>query len=399
MAEIASAVLVALQWALLIATMLLSLAALFLLVQVGAALKSPLPPARPPRRPRIAILIPAHNEATGIRPTLLQAKAQLQIGDRLLVVADNCSDETAQIARAAGAEVCERENALLRGKGYALDHGIRALQGDPPDVVVVIDADCSLTDDAISHVASWSHMTGRPAQARYLMRAPGAKLSSRMAEFAMRLKNWVRPRGMARMSMPCGLYGSGMAFPWAVVERVPFASGHIAEDVQLGLRSCEVGAPPMFCEMAEVSSVFPDNAEGDRSQRRRWEHGHLKLLLSVGPRMVAAGLLRRRWSQLVMACDLMIPPLALLMIGLAVAAAIGIVVALLGAGIAIVTTAMLGLIALALAVLLTWANFARDIIGVGELAILPILLLRKISIYAAFLFHRQVDWIRTKRDT
>ncbi|HEY9815376.1 MAG TPA: hypothetical protein V6D20_06195, partial [Candidatus Obscuribacterales bacterium] len=66
-------------------------------------------------RPRVAILIPAHNEALGIGATLTDLIPQLETGDRLIVVADNCDDETATVARSQGATVLERFNADQRG--------------------------------------------------------------------------------------------------------------------------------------------------------------------------------------------------------------------------------------------------------------------------------------------
>ena len=78
------------------------------------------------RRPTLAMLIPAHNESSGVIATLQCLKSQLQAGDRILLVADNCSDDTASIAGAEGVEVIERTNLDQRGKGYALDFGWRA---------------------------------------------------------------------------------------------------------------------------------------------------------------------------------------------------------------------------------------------------------------------------------
>ena len=65
----------------------------------------------------LAVLVPAHNEGAGMRDTLSDIKAQLRRGDRLLVVADNCSDDTADIAAAAGADVVERNEPESRRQG------------------------------------------------------------------------------------------------------------------------------------------------------------------------------------------------------------------------------------------------------------------------------------------
>src|SRR5688572_10630108 len=90
-------------------------------------------------RPRVAVLMPAHDEREVIADTLAGLLPELQSGDRLLVVADNCSDDTAAIARAAGATVIERSDRERRGKGYALAYGLQALVEHPPDVVVIMD--------------------------------------------------------------------------------------------------------------------------------------------------------------------------------------------------------------------------------------------------------------------
>src|SRR5689334_7809846 len=104
-------------------------------------------------RPPIAVLVPAHDEELGIEPVLAAVRAGLTAQDRVLVVADNCTDNTAAVGRAAGAEVVERFDTRLVGKGYALDFGIRHLAARAPDVVIVIDADCLIEADALDRLA------------------------------------------------------------------------------------------------------------------------------------------------------------------------------------------------------------------------------------------------------
>src|SRR5262249_25581012 len=113
---------------------------------------------------RAAVLVPAHNEGRGLLCTVADINAQLRPGDRLVVVADNCTDDTAQIAAAAGSEVTIRNDRGRTGKGYALDWGLRHLGADPPDVVVVIDADCRLASGTIDRLVATCVTTGRPAQ-------------------------------------------------------------------------------------------------------------------------------------------------------------------------------------------------------------------------------------------
>src|SRR5262249_13139875 len=127
--------------------MLLHVPVMFLLLQVLASL----PTIREPhtalrhRRPRTAILIPAHNESASIASAVAAVRPELMEFDRVVIVADNCSDDTARRAIQGGAEVTERNDPQRLGKGYALDHGIRFLeQSTPPEVVLFLDADCEL---------------------------------------------------------------------------------------------------------------------------------------------------------------------------------------------------------------------------------------------------------------
>ena len=264
-------------------------------------------------RPRLAVLVPAHNEASVIEATLGALQQQLRQGDRLLVVADNCDDATAELARLQGAEVSERFDLSHRGKGFALAHGMASLQSDPPAMVVIVDADCQLAAGALDALIDSVATLGRPAQALYLMLSPtGAGLSRRLAEFAWRVRNWVRPGGWYRWGMPCQLMGTGMAFEWGMLQSAQLANDSIVEDMKLGLDLAVAGCAPVFCAAAKVTSQFPETDTGTASQRTRWEHGHLEMILREVPRLLVRALRHRDLSLLGMALDLAVPPLALL---------------------------------------------------------------------------------------
>lgn len=389
---------------LLAGTALLVLPALLLLVQIVLALRQPPPLPAQPRPARIAVLIPAHNEGHGVRATIMQTLSQLGPDDRVLVVADNCNDDTAAQARLVGAEVVERHDAERRGKGYALDFGVRHLEmlaqheGHSPDVVLVLDADCVLSPGLIPRVAGLAQAHGRPVQASYLMHAPTPGLKARVAEFAMRVKNLARSRGMFRLGLPCQLLGTGMAFPWAVALRAPLASGHLAEDMQLGVRLARDGTPPLFCEDVLVTSVFAASQEGERSQRTRWEHGHLSLLVGEGPKLLWEALRRGRLAQAMLVMDMLVPPLALLAGLLVVVTLAQAIWALLTGWVAGLVLALLGVAALLVAIVAARHRFAAELIGLGELLKAPVYVLAKLPIYLSFVVRRQTEWVRTKRD-
>ncbi|MFL1526725.1 glycosyltransferase family 2 protein [Pseudomonas sp. O230] len=350
-------------------------------------------------RPRVAVLVPAHNESLLIVATLNSILPQLLAGDRLVVVADNCSDDTAALARAAGAEVVERSNDQQRGKGYALDFGVRYLASDAPDVMIIVDADSRVSEGSIERLALCCIDSGRPAQALYLMHAPaGSGLKVQIAEFAWCVKNRVRAQGWARLGLPCSLMGSGMAFVWRDLALIDLASGHLVEDLKMGLDFCRSGKPPLFCPGALVSSDFPRNDEGLSIQRTRWEHGHLGVILGDAPKLLVEALRKGNLNLLAMTADLLVPPLALLTLLLVAAFSLAWLVVLFGGALAPALIASFGLALLGVTVLLAWNRFGRGIIAFSALMYAPLYALKKIPLYIGFVLKRQVDWVRSKRD-
>ncbi|MEO8937731.1 MAG: glycosyltransferase family 2 protein [Burkholderiaceae bacterium] len=374
---------------------------LVLLVQIVSSLRSAgsLPGTVPSSPPRIAVLIPAHNESSGLLATLQSVLPRLRAGDRCVVVADNCDDDTALVAATAGAEVVERFDDRLRGKGYALDFGVRALAADPPDVVVVVDADCLVAADAIARVAALSHATDRPVQALYLITAPPSpKRTTQIAEFAFRVKNWARPLGYHRLGLPCQLMGTGMAFPWPALRSIDLATGHIVEDLKMGLDLAANGHPPLFCPEASVTSAFPSSDAGTRSQRTRWEHGHLSMIAGEVPGLLWRGLRERDASLLAMAFDLLVPPLALLVMVATVFTVVCAIVAAFGLSAWPLVLALLALCGLFVAIALAWVRYGRQVLPLSTLALAPLYALRKIPLYLKFAINRQAEWVRSKRD-
>ena len=379
---------------------LLAVPALVLFAQVLIALvyrRGSVP--RQDIRPSVAVLMPAHDEATGIRQSLSNLLPQLLPADRLLVVADNCSDDTAAIAAATGAEVIERTDATRRGKGFALDFGVRHLELSPPEVVIIADADCSFSAGAIDTLARDCLTRRRPIQGLYLMLSPeGAGTRTRVAQFAWLVKNLVRPTGFLALGLPCHLMGTGMAFPWSCIRSAQLATGHIVEDMQLGLDLARNGEPAQFCPDVLITSYFPQSDDGIRSQRTRWEHGHLGLILTAAPRLLFSGLLNLDAGTVALALDLMVPPLALFVmlsvLNILVAGAFAVLCGPVAPfALAAATLALVGL-----SVLLSWIRYGRKIISLYALASAPVYALRKVPIYIGFLLSRQLDWVRSKRD-
>lgn len=384
--------------------LLLALPTAWLLLQtIAAAMASRTPPNLPPSMTRgpVAVLVPAHDEEAGLAATLRTIVPELRPGDRLLVVADNCSDDTARVAREEGADVVERDDPVRRGKGYALDAGIRALEASPPATVLIVDADCTLHPGSLDRLAASCTATQRPAQALDLMHAaPGSGLRARFAAFAWAVKNEARPLGALRLGLPCQLMGTGMAFPWPLIRDAKLASAEIVEDMQLGMDLAAAGHAPLFCPQARVDSWFPADADSTRAQRARWERGHLALIVRRAVPAFAAGVARGQPALAALALDLAVPPLTVLAFLLATqVVADAVLVAALGSvGVGALVLAAVTMAAFATAVGLAWHRVGRSILTGRELAGAPLYMLAKLPMYASFLRRGKPAWVRARRD-
>jgi cellulose synthase/poly-beta-1,6-N-acetylglucosamine synthase-like glycosyltransferase len=350
-------------------------------------------------RPPCAVLVPAHDEEAGIAATLTSIQRQLLPHDRLIVVADNCSDRTATVARALGATAIERHDLERRGKGYALDCGIRYLEPDPPAAVICVDADCVTHAGLIDALASGVAAEKRPLQAVYLMVPPAGRHSAKekISAFAFLVKNLVRPLGLFHLGLPCLLTGTGIGLPWRLAREAKLASPNIVEDMQLGIDLALGGHFPSLCPSALVLSQLPASPEARVRQRVRWEHGHLQTIGRQLPRLLWAGLVRRQPRLWALALELSVPPLSMLsLVWLAAAAAslawgahtgrFGPLIALLA-----------GQAALFFALGACWAKLGRPYCPISTLLAAPSYVLWKVPIYLALFYRPQATWVRAGR--
>ena len=348
---------------------------------------------------RTTVLIPAHNEGAGILPTIRDVQAQLGPNDRILVVADNCADDTAAIVEAAGVEVTVRADPARRGKGYALEFGVRHLALDPPDVIIIMDADCRLGENALRHLSDSAMASGRPVQSLYLMLAPENAPSGRGVNlFAWRVKNWIRPLGLKLFGLPTQLFGTGMAFPFSLLLDRDLGNSRLAEDTALGIALTSAGYPPLFMSEARVHSHFSASQAGTEQQRQRWEKGHLDNIVDLVPGALIKSLRDRNTGLAALAVDMAVPPLSLLALVTAVCEILGGIAFGLGASPAALAIPSLSILLLVLGTALAWTAVGRDVLPPRELLRLPLHAMQKLGFYHRMASRKATSaWIRTDR--
>jgi cellulose synthase/poly-beta-1,6-N-acetylglucosamine synthase-like glycosyltransferase len=343
------------------------------------------------------ILVPAHNEASSIGATV--EALQFSAPDcRILVVADNCTDETASLARRAGAETVIRSDPEHRGKGFALAYGRDFLAKDPPDAVVVIDAACRLSKGSMARLVDKAVTSGEPVQSVNLLeRTEVASPLVDISNFAMLVKNLVRARGLAQMGGGVLLFGTGMAFPWRLFARLDLATSNAVEDIELGLALARLGVKVSFEDGALVTSPAASIADS-KGQRSRWEHGFLQAAAHNGLPLLLSGLRQRSRHLVAIGAHMLVPPLAMLML-LSIFMIFGVSIISFWSGYFVpLLVLMVSFLAAITILIVAWWREGRDVITYKSLMRIPFYILWKIPIYLGFFTSRQTGWNRTRRD-
>ena len=284
---------------------------LYLFVLTVLSWRKAAPPVDATRR--LVCVVPAHNEQDGIAATvksLLAASYPRELR-KVLVIADNCTDATAQRARDAGAVVMERTNLVHRGKGYALEAAFaRVLTDDFAQGIIVVDADTVVADNLWRAVSSRLASGAMAMQVTNAVRNPGAGWRPRLQAIAMAMINGVRSLGRERLGTSVGLRGTGMAFARETIEQVPHTNHSVVEDLEYGVRLGLAGIRVAFVPETWIASDAPVRADVALSQRRRWEGGRMDMMGTLLPKVIKDAITHKSALLADLALDLMVPPIS-----------------------------------------------------------------------------------------
>jgi glycosyl transferase family 2 len=319
----------ALRWLLLAVEIALAVPVAYLVVVTLAALLAarrrarmphaaadPLAAADPACLPRIAVLVPAHDEELLIG-RLLDSLARLtypRARHAVYVVADNCSDRTAAIVRATGwANVYERHDTARRGKGYALQDLFSRLEtaGSVYDAYVIVDADAVVDARYLDHLAAAILRGARALQGQNTVLNTLDAPSTVLRWLALTLMNHVRPLGRNGLGASATLTGNGMCLTRDLLRAHPWQAHGATEDYQYYLTLVQAGERVRYVPEAVVRSEMPATFAQMRTQDVRWESQAPEQRRAGAARALLAGALRHhdpvRFEALL---ELIAPPLS-----------------------------------------------------------------------------------------
>jgi hypothetical protein len=253
------------------------------MLTVGGLLPARRQPVSSERLPRTAIVVPAHNEESGISGTIEELLTEID-GDpdiEVVVIADNCTDSTADRAIATGVRTLIRQDENLRGKGYALHFVFGTLLKENFEAFLVIDADTRVAPGCVGAIRRRLAAGANAVQSRYSVRNPEATVRTRLMTLALLAFNVMRPRGRDRFGLSCGILGNGFALTRETIEAVPYEAGSVVEDLEYHLRVVRAGRKVEFAEEAIVYADVPEGGHGAKTQRARWDGGRFGMIAQL----------------------------------------------------------------------------------------------------------------------
>jgi len=349
---------------------------------------------------RFDVIVPAHNEAAVIACCVASLRRLDWPADRfrVTVIADNCNDLTAEIARAAGARVLLRRDSCRRGKGHALQFAFRSSCREQwADAVVVVDADSEVSGNLLEACAARIERGAAAVQVHYGVLNPAASWRTRLLTIAQAAFHIVRSRARERLHLSCGIRGNGWCVTHALLRKVPYEAFTLAEDVEYGLDLGLAGYRVQYAGEASVLGEMVSNPRNARRQRQRWEGGRFALRRLRTLQLLRATVRKRSAVCFDLALDLLVPPLAqiaLMTTALIVGAAIALwwyprLTTLLWLGLACAAV-------LSLYVLRGWQLSGTGARGLADLAHAPAFVLWKVVTLARRDDSR--EWERTERE-
>ncbi len=226
----------------------------------------------------LAVIIPAHNEELNIKRCIESIKkCRKTYNYEIFVIADNCNDETAKVAEAAGAKVLERFSDTEKGKGFALKHAFDYLEDKNYFSYIIVDADTVVEANFIEVVGDKFSMGASAVQTTYLVNDPEQSKKTKLMNLALMSMNAFRPLGREKLGLSVGILGNGFALSKDLLKEIPYNANSIAEDLEFHIEIVRKGRKVEFTDNTKVLADFPTSDEGNESQRARWEGGRFFL--------------------------------------------------------------------------------------------------------------------------
>ncbi|MGB3716587.1 MAG: glycosyltransferase family 2 protein, partial [Candidatus Promineifilaceae bacterium] len=232
---------------------------------------------------------------------------------------DNCDDNTAQVAREAGAICLEREAEPRGRKGYALAWYLERVlpNEDSYDAFIIFDADSRPSQDFLQVMSRRLRAGATVLQGQHIIANSSDSMFTRLADIDMRINNRLRNLSRSNLGLSCRLMGDAMCFERYVLERYPWSAYSLVEDREYGIQLLGQGIHIHYAPEATSLGQAASGWSRAKSQRMRWTGGVLHLRRKFAAQLFLTGIRHRNPSAVDQAVELLMPPFSVLAMGAA----------------------------------------------------------------------------------
>ncbi len=263
-----------------------------------------------------ALVVAAHNEEQVIGP-LVDNLMNLDYPRRLYdvyVVADNCTDNTASIARRHGALVQQRFNTTKKGKGYALEWMFERLfkMEKKYDAVVVFDADNLANENYLMEMNSKLCQGHKIVQCYLDSKNPFDTWVTNTFSIAFWLTNRLLQLARYNAGLSNVLGGTGMCIATDVLQKYGWGAHSLTEDLEFSMKALVHGVKTSWAHDAIVYDEKPLTFVQSWRQRKRWAQGQVDVAGRYFFVLLAKGIREGKWTYIDAAFHLFQPALVMI---------------------------------------------------------------------------------------
>lgn len=354
---------------------------------------------------RFAIIVPAHNEEISVGKTiksLFEVDYPMEQFD-VIVVADNCTDRTVEIAKKHGATVYERTNKINRGKGYALRWCMDLLFTTKSnyDAITIIDADSVISKNFLSVLNYYISKGSKAIQTADLVAPQPDAWSSEVTRLGFLLYNFVRPLGRKVINCSAGVRGNGMCFTTKTLKKVPWNTYSLNEDLEYGIILLLNGINVDFAPEAIVLATMPKSEKNAESQRARWERGRFPIIKKYSTRLLKFSIKKFSYRTFDAFIELITPPFVNSVAFSVLMFIINLILFLLGIAFAKIFLILWTIVILAAITHVVVGLFSAraDQMLINAFLYIPKYIIWKLLLYfKGFRSNKKNEWIRTTRE-
>lgn len=272
------------------------------------------PSPQPPGQYRYILLIPAHNEQTVIG-RMLASVEKISYDHRNFtakVIADNCTDQTAEIVRQLGVDVMVRNDAAKRGKGHAIEWALAQLDLDRFDAVVIADADNIVDPDFFTGLNEVIDRGSNAIQCNNCLANPKATAFTKVIHLSRTVNNLLYHDAKYKLGLSSYLMGNGMCFTTRLLKKIGWTASSIAEDYEYYAKLVMENEMIGFAVNAKLYHQESTGLRHATEQRIRWSSGRFQVAKTYGVALLKKGLAERNFRIVDASFALLLPNLSMM---------------------------------------------------------------------------------------